>query len=178
MWGGGTTGTHIKDATGTWPFGSNQADLSHDAVAADSGHKVATSVRPPESMDATLSGLTLSGVNFGTFASGTTSYWGHVPQSVTQTTVTPTLSDSGASYVIKRGNRTYSSGIVSLYSDSSNRITIEVTAEDEYTKQTYTVNVRRPGPTLTDATLSGLTLSDVDFGPFTFSTYYNVRVTQ
>ena len=73
---------------------------------------------------------------------------------------------------VERENPLYISGIVSLSSDGTNRITIEVTAEDEYTRQTYIVVVKRPGPPLTDATLSGLTLSGVDFGPFTFSTYY------
>ena len=174
---GGTTGSYtVSDATGTSSFDSNHADLSFNAVAADSGHKVATSVQPPESTDATLSGLTLSGVDFGTFASGTTSYWGHVPFSVATTTVTPTLSDSGASYVIKRGSQTYRSGIVSLSSDHTNYIDIEVTAEDDYTRQTYTVTVYRPGPPLTDATLSRLSLTDVDFGPFKFLTHYSARV--
>ena len=51
------------------------------------------------STDATLSGLTLSDVNFGTFASGTTSYTADVANSVTETTVTPTVNHSGASYV-------------------------------------------------------------------------------
>ena len=177
LFSGGTTGSYtVSDATGTSSFGGNHADLSFNAVAADSGHKVATSVQPPESTDATLSGLTLSGVDFGTFASGTTSYWGHVPFSVATTTVTPTLSDSGASYVIKRGSQTYRSGIVSLSSDHTNYIDIEVTAEDDYTRQTYTVTVYRPGPPLTDATLSRLSLTDVDFGPFKFLTHYSARV--
>ena len=175
--GGGTTGSYtVSDATGTSSFGGNHADLSFNAVAGDSGHKVATSVQPQGSTDATLSGLTLSGVDFGTFATGTTSYWGHVPFSVATTTVTPTLSDSGASYVIKRGSQTYRSGIVWLSSDYTNYIDIEVTAEDDYTRQTYTVTVYRPGPPLTDATLSRLSLTDVDFGPFKFLTHYSARV--
>ena len=50
---------------------------------------------------ATLSRLTLSNVEFGTFASGTTSYTASVTYSVEQTTVTPTVNQSGARYVIK-----------------------------------------------------------------------------
>ena len=165
---GGTTGSYtVSDATGTSPFGSNPADLSFNAVAADSGHKVATSVQPPASTDATLSGLTLSGVDFGAFTSGTTSYWVHVAYSVSETTVTPTLSDSGASYVIKNGSRIDYDGIISLSPNARTAIYIVVTAEDDYTRQTYTVDVVRPGLPLTDAALSGLTLSGVDLGAFT-----------
>ena len=168
------TGQHIKDATGKFGYGINDADLSHDAVAADSGHKVATSVQPQESTDATLSALTLSGINFGTFASGTTSYTAQVAYSVSETTVTPTVNDSGASHVIKLGGVTDSDGVIDL-AVGSNVITIEVTAEDEETTQTYTVTVTRLTTSLqiqasTDATLSGLTLSDVDLGTFASST--------
>ena len=42
----------------------------------------------PPSTDATLSALTLSGINFGTFASGTTSYTAQVAYGVSETTVT------------------------------------------------------------------------------------------
>ena len=92
------------------------------------------------STDATLSGLSLSDVNFGTFASGTTRYSALVANSVSQTTVTPTVNDSGASYVIKLGGVTDSDGIVPL-SVGSNFITIEVTAEDGETTKTYSVRV-------------------------------------
>ena len=94
------------------------------------------------STDATLSGLTLSGVDFGTFASGTTSYTASVANSVSQTTVTPTASDSGADYVIKLDGVEDADGVVSL-SVGSNVITVEVTAEDDETTQTYTVTVTR-----------------------------------
>ena len=83
----------------------------------------------PPSTDAMLSALTLSGINFGTFASGTTSYTAQVANSVTETTVTPTVNDSGASYVIKLDEVEYADGVVSL-SVGRNVITIEGTAED------------------------------------------------
>ena len=102
------------------------------------------------STDATLSGLTLSGVDFGTFASGTTSYTASVANSVSQTTVTPTVNDSGATYVIKLGGVTDADGVVSL-SVGSNVVTIEVTAEDDDTTQTYTVTVTRAAPPSADA---------------------------
>ena len=123
----------------------------------------------PPSTDASLSGLTLSGIDFGTFASGTTSYTAQVTNSVTQTTVTPTVNHSGASYVIKLGGVEDSDGTVSLAS-GSNVITIEVTAENDSTTRTYTVTVTRAEPPSTDASLSGLTLSGIDFGTFASGT--------
>ena len=151
--------------------GGNKADLHHSAVADDSGHKVATSASP-KSTDATLSGLTLSSIDFGTFASGTTSYTADVANSVTETTVTPTVNHSGASHVIKLGGVTDADGVVSL-SVGSNVITIEVTAEDDTTTGTYTVTVTRLvslQQNSKDATLSALTLSGINFGAFSSDT--------
>ena len=96
------------------------------------------------STDATLNGLTLSGVDFGTFASGTSSYTASVANSVSQTTVTPTVNHSGANYVIKLDGVEDADGVVSL-SVGSNVITVELTAEDDSTTQTYTVTVTREG---------------------------------
>ena len=119
--------------------------------------------------DATLSNLALSGVDFGTFGPDTTSYTASVANSVSQTTVTPTVNHSGASYVIKLDEVEDADGVVSL-SAGRNVITVEVTAEDDSTSQTYTVTVTRAAPPSTDATLSALTMGDVDFGPFAFGT--------
>ena len=121
------------------------------------------------SADATLSGLTLSGVNFGAFAAATTSYSARVNNSVSETTVTPTLNHSGASYVIKTGGTEDADGTVSL-AVGSNDVTVVVTAEDGQTTKTYTVSVTRldadSDPISSDASLSGLTLSGIDFGTF------------
>ena len=92
-----TTGVSVGDT-------GNRGELSHDAITHNSGHKVVTSA-PSWSTDANLSALTLSDVDFGTFASGTTSYSAQVANSVTETTVTPTVNHSGASYVIKAWRR-------------------------------------------------------------------------
>ena len=151
--------------------GGNQADLHHSAVADDSGHKVATSASP-KSTDATLSGLTLSEINIGTFASGTTSYTADVANSVTETTVTPTVNHSGATHVIELDGVEDADGVVSLAA-GSNVITIEVTAEDDTTTRTYTVTVTRLvslQQNSTDATLSALTLSGINFGAFSSNT--------
>ena len=144
---GETTGNYtVSDATGSSVFGSNYADLSFDAVSDDSGHKVATSVQPPESSDATLSRLTLSGVDIGTFDSAITSYTAQVANSVSQTTVSPTVNHSGASYVITIDGVTDADGVIDL-SVGSNVITIEVAAEDGRTTQSYTVAVTRSADT-------------------------------
>ncbi len=106
------------------------------------------SVREPEtplSSDATLSGLTLSGVDFGAFDPATTGYTAGVGNEVEQTTVTPTTNDDGATYLVKLGDVADEDGIVSL-AEGSNVITVEVTAEDGNTAKTYKMTVTRAAP--------------------------------
>ena len=122
-----------------------------------------------ESDDATLSGLTLSDVDFGTFDSTTVSYSAQVVNGVSQTTVSPTVNDSGADYVIRLDGVADSDGTVSL-AVGANVITVEVTAEDRETTRTYTVTVTRAAPLSTNASLRSLALSGVDFGSFDSST--------
>ena len=126
--------------------------------------------RPGDSTDATLSALTLSGIDFGTFASGTISYTAQVANSVSQTTVTPTVNHAGASYVIKLGSVTNADGVIEL-AVGSNVITIEVTTEDDSTTRAYTVTVTRAQPPTqnqpsSDAALTALVLTGIDFGSF------------
>ena len=86
--------------------------------------------------------MTLSGIDIGSFSSSKTSYTASVYNSVSQTTVTPTLNQSGASYVIKLGTSEDADGTVSL-AVGSNVITVEVTAEDGQTTKTYKATVNR-----------------------------------
>ncbi len=116
----------------------------------------------PPSTDATLSGLTLSGVDIGTFDPATTEYDANVGHNVDETTVTPATNDDRATYVIKLGGVADADGVIPLVV-GSNVIVIEVTAEDGETAKTYTVTVTRAAPPSTDATLSGLTLSGAPF---------------
>ena len=132
------------------------------AIALSTG-LVSTTVAQVQSDDATLSALTLSDVDIGTFASGTTTYTATVASSVTETTVTPTTNHSGASYVVKLGGVTEDDGEVSLGVGSS-VITIEVTAEDGQATQTYTVTVTRPAST--DASLSTLAVQVDRYSPY------------
>ena len=158
---------------------SSPADVELASATAD--FTVATPAQqqpppePPASTDATLSGLTLSGVDF-TFASATTSYDVNVANEVEQTTVTATANDGGATYAVKLGGVTDEDRVI-LLDVGSNVITVEVTAEDGNTARTYTVTVTRAEPPLsTDATLSGLTLSGVDFTFASATTSYDVNV--
>ena len=162
----------IRDTTGNIDIYGNDADLTHDAVADDSGHKVATMGEPPESTDSTLSGLTLSGIVIvptddryypDIFRPSLVDYTASVANSLTQTTVTPTVNDSGASYVIKLDGVTDADGTMSL-AVGSNVITVEVTAEDGQATKTYTVTVTRASAISTDATLRKLNLSGIDIG--------------
>ena len=128
----------------------------------------------PPSTDATLSGLTLSGIDFGAFDPATTGYTASVANDVHETTVSPTTNDDGATYEIKLGGVADADGVITL-AVGSNVITVEVTAEDGNTVKTYKVTITQAEPdsepeASTDATLSGLTLSGIDFGNFDSAT--------
>ena len=136
----------VTDADGVIALSVGNNVITIEVTAEDGEatrtHTVAVTRAAAASTDATLSGLTLSDVDIGTFASGTTSYTAQVANSVSQTLVTPTVNHSGANYVIKLGGVEDSDGTVSL-SVGSNVITVEVTAEDGATTRTYTVTVTR-----------------------------------
>ena len=101
-------------------------------------------IHKPISNDATLSGLTLSGVDL-TFSTATTTYTASVPATTTQTTVTPTTNHDSATYVVKLGGVVDDDGTIPLAA-GDNVITIDVTAEDGSSTQTYTVTVTRATP--------------------------------
>ena len=119
---------YIKDDVGD--NGGEYADLTHDAVADDAGHKVATLVQPPKSRDATLSALSLkSETSLWVYAPPDTTEHTDVANYVSSVTVTALVNHSGASYVVKLGGVTDADGTVSL-AVGSNVITVVVTAED------------------------------------------------
>ena len=98
-----------------------------------------TVTREAASDDATLSALSLSGIDIGTFSSTVTAYTAEAGNGVAATTVTATASHSDASVSIAPGSE------VSL-SEGSNEITVTVTAADGLTTKTYTVTVARAAP--------------------------------
>ena len=125
-----------------------------------------TRAAPALSGDATLSGLALSGIDFGAFDPAVTGYTAEVANDVTETTVTPAVNHDGATYVVKLDGVADADATLDL-AVGENAVTIEVTAEDGQTNKTYTVTVTRAAPALSgDATLSGLALSGIDFGAF------------
>ena len=93
------------------------------------------------SRDATLSTLSLSGVDIGAFSGDTTAYAASVAQNVASTTVTATASHARATVSMDPGPE------VSL-AEGANVVTVTVTAEDG-TTTTYTVTVTRAGGPLT-----------------------------
>ena len=105
---------------------------SHGGVLIGSATVTITSI----SHDATLSALSLSGIDIGTFSVAETSYSVYVEEAVETTTVTATASHPEAEVSIEPG------GEVSLAA-GDNEMTVTVTAEDGVTTETYTVTVVR-----------------------------------
>ena len=140
-----------------------------DGVAEQAYTVTVTRAPPPRVDDATLSGLALSDVDFGSFSSAETEYSATVGDGVVSTTVTATPTHPGASVAIGDGVDSVagSTRTVAL-TEGVNTVTVTVTAADGVAEQAYTVTVTRapPPPRVDDATLSGLTLSGVDIGSF------------
>ena len=119
------------------------------------------------STDATLSGLSLSGLDIGTFASGTLAYEAENVGALATTTVTATPTDSGARVAIEPADADPdAAGDQVALRGGTVTIAVKVTAADQATVQRYTVVVT----TSTDATLSGLRLSGLDIGTFASGT--------
>ena len=85
---------------------SSPADVELASVTADFTVAAPAEQQQPLSTDATLSSLTLGDAPYiiVAFASDTTSHDVNVANDVTQTTVTPTTNDNGATYAIKLGD--------------------------------------------------------------------------
>ena len=104
------------------------------------------------SSDATLSALTLSGIDIGTFSSETTTYSASVEYGVSSTTVRATPNDDGASVTIAdRNGITYGTRYPIPLSTGSNSVRVTVTAEDGVTTKVYRVTVTRASPPPTSA---------------------------
>ena len=119
---------------------------------------------PPQSNDATLSGLTATSSDSATgtftsltltpnFAASTTSYTANVANGVTHVKLTPTVNHSAASVEVGKQGQTLTavssgtpSGAIAL-AEGVNPITVKVTAEDGTTIETYTVTVTRAATT-------------------------------
>lgn len=117
------------------------------------------------STDASLSGLTLSaGILSPVFDGATTAYTASVGNAMTAITVTPTVHNAAATVAVN-GNAVTSgnaSGSINL-NVGANTVAIVGTAQDGSTIKTYTLTVTRSQSS--DATLSGLTLSQGSLAP-------------
>ncbi|WP_424101059.1 BspA family leucine-rich repeat surface protein [Planktomarina sp.] len=119
-----------------------------------------------QSNDASLSALSLSSGSLSpSFASGTTAYTASVANSVSSITVSPTTSDANATVTVNGAAPTTP---VSL-AVGSNAVTVQVTAQDGFTTQSYTVAVTRAAA-LTVA-LTGP--SGAVTGPFTVTALFS-----
>ncbi len=128
-------------ATATLVAAADQAEEEAETVTVTASHGgssvgSATVTMQSVSRDATLSSLSLSGVDIGAFSGATTTYQASVANPVTATTVAATASHSRATVAIEPGAE------VAL-AEGANRITVTVTAEDGTTTKTYTVTVTR-----------------------------------
>ena len=168
----------VTDADGVIPLSVGTNAISIVVTAEDGettrSYTVTVTRAAPPSDDATLSGLTLSGLTLN-FDPATTAYAAQVANGVAETAVTPSTNHEGATYTVQLDGVSDADGTVDL-AVGENVITIEVTAEDGETARTYTVTVTRAEPPSDDATLSGLALSGVTlaFDPATDS--YDVSV--
>ena len=135
-----TLGAGVSSATALLTAAADEEEESAETVTVTASHGgsavgSATVTIESVSRDATLAGLSLSGVDIKTFSGGVTSYQASVAHSVTATTVTATASHSGATVLIEPGSQ------VSL-AEGANEIAVTVTAEDGTTR-TYRVTVTR-----------------------------------
>ncbi|MCP4270880.1 MAG: hypothetical protein GY781_02785 [Gammaproteobacteria bacterium] len=132
------------------------------------------------SNDADLSGINISaGDLVPAFTTATLTYNVSVGNVVDSMTVTPTAADTNATIMVN--------AVAVISGSASNAIalavgntdiSLEVTAEDGVTTNTYTITVSRDAPPASDADLSGISLSTGDLVP-TFATAtltYNVSV--
>ncbi|MDA7483282.1 cadherin-like beta sandwich domain-containing protein, partial [Planktomarina temperata] len=143
----------------TLSVGSNTVTVQVTAQDGTTQSYTVTVTRAASS-DATLSALTLSqGSLSPSFASGTLAYTSSVPNSVSSLIVTPTTNDANATAIV---NGASAATPVTL-AVGSNTVTVQVTAQDGTTIQSYTVAVTRAASS--DATLSALTLSSGSLSP-------------
>ena len=165
-----TAGPGTRAGTSPWTAATTQASGAPGADrttiwVADTADRKLYAYALPDSGDAALSALSLSGVALEPdFDPKEVTYAPRVPHSVESTTVSATVNDPAASRVITPADADSNTNghQVNLTAGGDTVITVEVTAEDGITTRTYTVTVTRSAAGLsTDATLSALSLSGV-----------------
>ncbi len=133
----------VLDADGTLPLAQGDNVITVEVTAEDGVSDqtyTVTVTREAPASDATLSALALSRITLDpAFAAETSAYTATVDYAVDETAVTPTTSHGGAGYVIKLGGVLDADGSLPL-AQGDNVITVEVTAEDGVSDQTYAVS--------------------------------------
>ena len=132
-----------------------------DADGLEGRDAVSVTVRASDeelSDDATLTALSLSGIDIGHFSPATTSYSARVGNDVSQTTVSATPNHAAAQVRIadSDGSVAGTRRVITL-DEGENAIAVTVTAEDG-TSRTYTVTVTRAGASDAEAVEGGLRL--------------------
>ena len=117
--------------------------------------------------NADLGGLTISsGTLSPQFSSSDITYTASVDNSVTQVTVTPTVSDSSAAITVNGNDVASGNGyiVTDLTVGEPTTVTVIVTAQDSTTK-TYTITLTRAASLSGNADLTGLTISSGTLSP-------------
>ena len=92
--------------------------------------------------DATLSALSLTGIDIGAFSSATTGYTAYVANSVTATTVAAAATDAGAAVTIAPADAdAQTAGHQVSLAEGANTVTVTVGSSDGRHHMTYTVTV-------------------------------------
>ena len=147
-----------RTVRGTWAFDTATARYGQGVLAAHARHFASRVCRAISALsdDAHLVGLTLSGVDIGTFDPETTAYAARVGAGVAATTVTATPRDGAATVAIAIGDDAAegTERAVSL-EVGDNDLRITVTAEDGNAR-VYDVSVNRAGTVPLTATFENL----------------------
>lgn len=167
-------GTVNADEDGDWTFTvpASLAKGSHtvSVTATDSWDNVSAGttiqIVVPASNDTKLTALAISGaVLTPSFSSGTLAYSATVPFSTTSATVTPKVSDTGASVSVNGSPVASAMASAAIPLDvGPNTIDVVVVAEDGQTTATYVVTLTRAGPS-ENADLSSLAVSGATLTP-------------
>ena len=118
-------------------------DLAGNQAVALTDQAVTNETGAVDSTDATLSAITVTPGTVNGFAADQLSYEVGVASTVTQATVSATTTDDGAEVVITPTDTDGASGHQVNLSAGQNAVTFAVTAEDDSTMKTYTVNINR-----------------------------------
>ena len=131
----------------SYEFTVAEAEDTPGSDSSSGGETVAVTVDPPASAalsdDASLSALSLSGVDIGTFDADTTAYSADVAATAESTTITATPNDSGAVVTVTPDDDSIADGHQIDLEHGANVITVTVESADGTAERAYQVVVNR-----------------------------------